>query len=141
LAAAWKDPAVAEFTSVPTDRSLAHAQRWIDGAEKRERNLLSVDRVIEVDGVLAGEVGLSSFDRDRGAALLGYWVAPDFRRQGLASWAVSEFCDWATLEFDLQAVLVEVAAANPGSRRVVERTGFEVIREGAEAVLVLRVES
>lgn len=136
--AAWSDPEIARFTAVPADTSLAYARQWIGGAANREHRRIAVDRVIVVDEIVVGEVGLSSFDERRSAALLGYWVAAEHRGCGIAAMAIIDFCGWAFEEFDLSAVLAEVDPDNPASRTAALNAGFTVLRDGEAPILVLR---
>ena len=138
LAAAWQDPEIRRWTAVPEASSIEDAERWIGGAALREQRLLAVDRVIDVDDEVAGEVGLSSFDVRRGAALLGYWIAASHRGAGLGAAAVAAFCDWAVEELSLQAVVAEVDAGNPASIGVVRGAGFVELRGGPAPVYVRR---
>ena len=61
--AAWADPEIQRWTGVPERRDLAAAERWIAGDEARRERWLSLDLVVDLGGAVAGEVGLSAFDR------------------------------------------------------------------------------
>ena len=128
LVAAWNDPEIAEGATPPADRSLTAARRWIDGCTEREHRLLAVDRVIEVAGRCVGEVGASEFDLRRGAALLGWWVAPAHRGQGYASGAVIQMCELLFDRFDCRALVAEIGPANEASIRVAVAAGFTLLR-------------
>ena len=130
LAAAWNDPAIAAGSEPPPDRSIAAAARWIEGCGIREQRLLAIDRVIDVDGVCVGEVGLSTIDQRRGAALIGWWVAAEHRGGGYASEGVQAMVELAFAEFELQAIVAEIGIDNAASVRVAERAGFEMLRPG-----------
>ena len=132
LAAAWNDPTVAAASEPPPDRSIAAAERWIEGCGIREQRLLAIDRVIDVDGLCVGEVGLSSIDQRRGAALIGWWVAAEHRGGGYASEGVRAMVALATRGFGLTALVAEIGVDNDASVRVAERAGFELLREGTE---------
>lgn len=131
LAAAWNDPAVATGSQPPEDRSVGAAERWITGCAEREQRLLAIDRVIDVAGECVGEVGASSIDHRRGAALLGWWVAADHRGRGHGTAGVTLMCDLLFSEFDLRAVVAEIAPDNHASIRLAATLGFECVRETA----------
>jgi len=126
LVAAWADPEIQRWTGVPERRDLAAAARWIAGDEVRRRRELSLDLVVEREGVVAGEVGLSSIDRDAATAEIGWWTAAAHRRQGVATAAATRLAGWTRDELRLTAV-ARCDAANPGSVVVAERAGAMVL--------------
>lgn len=132
LAAAWADEEIRRNTSVPPDPSLAYAQRWIAGEPERRRRGLAVDLVIDVDGAVAGEVGL---DLTGDEPELGYWVAAPFRRQGCATSAVRLLVDWAFENLPIDRIVAR--PTSDASQRVLEANGFNRdrdrwLRSGAE---------
>jgi RimJ/RimL family protein N-acetyltransferase len=126
LVAAWADPDVARWTGVPERRDLAAAQRWIEGDEDRRRRWISLDLVVERAGGVAGEVGLSAFDRTAATVEIGWWTAAEHRRQGVASTAARLVADWASAALGL-SVIARCDAANPGSVAVAQRAGAIVL--------------
>ena len=132
LAAAWNDPTIAAVSQPPDDCSLEAAARWIEGCGVREERLLAIDRVVSVDGACVGEVGLSSIDRGRKAAVIGWWIGIGHRGNGFATAAVRELIDVAFDEFDISTLVAEIGIDNAGSVRVAERAGFELLRGGGE---------
>ncbi len=134
LAAAWNDPTIAAVSRPPDDRSIGAAERWIDGCAVREQRLLAIDRVVSANGRCVGEVGLSSIDQGRQAALIGWWTAAGQRGNGYATAAVREMTALAFDEFGITAVVAEIGIDNLRSVRVAERAGFELLRQGAEGL-------
>ena len=110
---------------------MAGAARWISGCDIRERRLLAVDRVVDVAGECVGEVGLSDIDPQRGAALIGWWVAAEHRGRGHATAAVEAMVALAFEELGLRAVVAQIGADNDASVRVAEAVGFERLRSGS----------
>ena len=127
LVAAWADPEIERWTGVPERRDLAAAERWIAGAELRRDRWLSLDLVVERGGAVAGEVGLSSFDRRAGTAEIGWWTAPDHRSRGVASTAASRLVAWAITDLGLTAVVARCDARNPASVAVARASGAMVL--------------
>jgi RimJ/RimL family protein N-acetyltransferase len=125
LVAAWADPEVQRWTGVPEQRDLAAAERWIAGDAQRRRRWLSLDLVVERGGVVAGEVGLSSIERQTGTAEIGWWTAPAHRRRGVASTAVELVARWAETELGLD-LHARCDPANPASAAVARRAGVRV---------------
>jgi RimJ/RimL family protein N-acetyltransferase len=123
LVAAWADAEIQRWTAVPESRDLAAAERWIAGEESRRERWLSLDLVVEQDGVVAGEVGLSAFDRAAGTAEIGWWTAAEHRGRGVASVAARLLVDWALGALGLTAVVARCPADNPASVAVGRRSG------------------
>lgn len=109
LAAAWADPSVRLWNPPPTD---ADAPSWILRCEERWSLRLSIDFVIDVDGAVAGEVGLRNFTDDPARAEVGVWVGADHRRGGLASRCVTSATEWARDELGLDQLWCRTAAGN-----------------------------
>lgn len=133
LAAAWSDPEIAAGSQPPVDRSVTAARRWIEGCALREQRMLAIDRVIDVAGACVGEVGLSSIDQRRDAALIGWWVAADRRGNGYARAGVGAMAMLAAGQFGVTALVAEIGIDNIASVRLAERAGFEILREGTDA--------
>ncbi len=130
LAAAWGDPTITAEATLPTDSTLAGAERWIEGAGERCRVGLAIDLAVadSADDRVVGEVGLTSIDPRRGAALIGWWVAEQERGRGVASTAVDGLAEWALHEAGFTALVAEISTDNEASQNVAERCGFEVLR-------------
>lgn len=97
-----------------------------------------VNRVVLLDGVVAGNIG--AFDQG-GKRLVGYWVGREHWGKGVATRGLSAFLNLLP-ERPLHAY---VAAHNVASRRVLEKCGFVVIEDddptppedGVEEVLLV----
>jgi RimJ/RimL family protein N-acetyltransferase len=124
LAAAWADPDVARFTGVPADRSEAAARRWIEGDGARRAAGASLDLVVEVDGAVAGEVGLVDRSGQPGVAEVGWWTGPAHRGRHVATRAVALVARWALDALGLSALEAVCDPANPASAAVARGAGF-----------------
>lgn len=124
LVAAWHDTEIARWTGVPPRTDAAAAERWIAGDAHRRARGLSLDLVIDVDGVVVGEVGLASIDPVRLTAEVGWWVAPDHRGRGHATTAARLVSTWAVSELCLDAVVARCHLGNPASAGVARAAGF-----------------
>lgn len=121
LAAGWADPVVQRHLDVPADRSIELARRWMAAADRRRT---SVDLAVEIRGVVVGEVGASQIDRVRGTALVGWWLLPDARGHGVATWAVDTFSGWLLGSFGLARIAAIIGPTNGASVAVAQRCGF-----------------
>ena len=146
LVAAWRDPVIRDRLSVPEPADEASAASWISQRERARADGRSVDLAVtdRPSGTVIGEVGLSRLDPVRRAALVGWWIAEDWRGQGRAGEAVRLVVDWALSEGPLEAVMAEIAADNPASAAVARRAGLRrvdtsrrVARESAEATVLV----
>jgi RimJ/RimL family protein N-acetyltransferase len=127
LALAWADPEVARWTGVPARPDEATARRWITGDADRRARGLSLDLVIDVDGSVAGEVGLAAIDVATRSAEIGWWVAPTHRGRGLATAAAGVVASWAVEELCIDHVLARCALGNPASGGVARAAGFHPV--------------
>lgn len=134
LVAAWHDPVIGDRLSVPQPADEASAASWISQRERAWADGLSVDLAVTdpPSGTVIGEVGLSAFDPVRRAALVGWWIAKDWRGQGRAGEAVRLVVDWALSEGPLEAVMAEIAADNPASVAVARRAGLRRVHAPRE---------
>ncbi len=126
LAAAWRDPEITGRLRVPEPSDEAAARRWISQREQAWAEGRSVDLAVTYrpSGAVIGEVGLSGLDPVRRAALVGWWIAEDWRGQGRASEAVRLVVDWALSDGPLEAVMAEITSDNPASVAVARRAGL-----------------
>ena len=109
---AWK---LADWPPRERDAFMAH---W---AEKRTDPEVWA-RVIEVDGVVVGSV--QSFLRD-GVREVGYWLGQEHWGRGYGSEALRKFLPLVPV----RPLFAQLAKSNVGSRRVLEKSGFVVIKD------------
>lgn len=130
ITAACQDPEIARWTSVPAPYRREHADGFLarSAAEARageSATLLAVD----ARGHLVGSFSLMEIDRARGHGEIGYWVAADRRRRGIAAGAVALLRDWAHAELGLTRIEILAHRDNAPSRAVAERCGFAATGE------------
>jgi RimJ/RimL family protein N-acetyltransferase len=106
---------MAAFPSRDWEAFVAH-QTKIDADET------ALSRTIVVEGEVAGGVVSWQAEDERN---IGYWIGREFWGRGIATAALQSF-----LQLDATRPLTAyVAAHNLGSRRVLEKCGFAVVRE------------
>lgn len=121
------DKGAAAMADFPSRDRAAFDAHWA----KVLANPANLARVIEVDGVVAGNVGI--WDGDGGREI-GYWIGREHWGRGVATAAVG----LALALEPTRPLHAHVATHNLGSLRVLERNGFvEVARaeDGVELVL------
>ena len=126
LARAWKDPDIIDWCDVPASADEAAASTWIAGDARRRHARTSLDLVISpINGdAVMGEVGLSNFRADGGAAMLGYWAHLTYRRQGVTARAVALLTEWATTTLDLELIVARCHPANGASHAVMRKAKY-----------------
>lgn len=127
LAAAWADPEVARFTSVPAEADEGAARRWIRGEEDRRARGLAIDLVVthlDRPSQVIGEVGLIVVDAERQWAELGYWMVAAERGRGATARAAELFADWALRELPVRRLFARTHPDNVRAARVAEAAGL-----------------
>jgi RimJ/RimL family protein N-acetyltransferase len=118
------DPASVEMAAVPPREHDDHMAHWRKVLADETSNV----RTIVVDGEVAGHV--VSFLRDGvGDREVGYWIARPLWGRGVASAALAAFL----ADEPRRPLVAHAAVHNPGSRRVLEKCGFRVVAEVADA--------
>jgi RimJ/RimL family protein N-acetyltransferase len=106
--------AMAAFPSRDWEAFAAHQARI-----QADETVLS--RTIVVDGTVAGGIGSWQAKDERD---VGYWIGREFWGRGIATAALRSFLEIETT----RPLLAHVAAHNVGSRRVLDKCGFEIVR-------------
>ncbi len=129
LARAWQDDEVARWTTVPEDRSVEAARRWIADEGNRRDAGLSVDLVVMEPGEpdrVHGEVGLVLVEAERGWAEVGYWLFPEARGAGRAGEALALLAVWALHDLKIRRLFARTSSVNPAAGRVAGAAGFDL---------------
>lgn len=96
-----------------------------DCIDKGDENQLFY--AIVVDGQAVGSISvLVQDDVFRKSAELGYFIGVPFWGKGIMTRAVTQICDEAFKTFDIVRIFAEVYEYNAGSRRVLEKAGFNL---------------
>ena len=119
-----QDAEVQRYTRVPAPYTEDHARAFVDLAatglaEATGLHLVVVDAH---DDRVLGAVGLA-IDRRDASGEIGYWVAPEVRRQGVTTTACRTLLGHAFDVVGLGYVALWAAADNPASNGVARRLG------------------
>ena len=115
------DRRIAENTRrLPHPYSQDHAEEFVRGiaTDKRETAFL-----IENNYAPVGMVGVNW--REPEAPELGYWLGVDHWGQGFATEAARAVIDFTFEEFDIEHLMSGARVANPTSRNILEKCGFQ----------------
>jgi ribosomal-protein-alanine N-acetyltransferase len=112
--------------SFPYPYTLSDARAYVDFCVRNEGKG-QLCRAIEIAGEPVGSIGIFlQSDVACRCAELGYWLAEPFWGRGIMSGAARRLCKEAFERFDLLRICAEPFAYNTGSRRVLEKAGFEL---------------
>ena len=112
------DPVAAKMAAFPSRDREAFMAHWA----KIMANANVMNRTILFDEQVAGNI--ASFEMD-GEREIGYWIGREFWGKGIASESLKQFLGQEMR----RPLFAHVAQHNLASRRVLEKCGFEVIRE------------
>jgi RimJ/RimL family protein N-acetyltransferase len=115
--------AMAAFPSRERDAFMAHWARIM-------ADDTVVSRTIDVDGAVAGNI-VSWIQDD--ARMVGYWIGRDYWGRGVASAALALFLEQVTT----RPLWAHVARHNVGSKRVLEKSGFQPYSQDADEYVLL----
>lgn len=125
------DPSIADnlTNAFPFPYTETFGQRFIEMASSENPVRIFC---IEADGEVAGAIGIHpQTDIFFQNAELGYWLGASFRGRGIMTEAVKLAVDLGFRQYPLlQRIFARPFGSNAGSRRVLEKAGFEL-----EAVL------
>lgn len=126
---ACQDPAIAEWVAIPSPYGRADAEDFISNtvaAGWAARSPIWGIRTAE-HGRLIGTVSLGTRPRDETAAEIGFWLAPEYRRQGIISRAVALTCDFGFDPAGMGLIRIHWRAyvGNHASAAVARKHGFQ----------------
>lgn len=131
-----QDTEVQRWTRVPSPYTEDDAQAFVHTASASLESGRGAHLVVmREDDVVLAATGIDIDPRDL-SGQVGYWVAPEARRQGVAVRATRSLLRWAFEELSLAYVELITAAENPGSNAVATALGFTLEGVAAEATLL-----
>jgi ribosomal-protein-alanine N-acetyltransferase len=89
-------------------------------------------RLDQAAPVLCGSAGFKGPPGARGMVEIGYSVLPAHQRQGFATEMVARLVAWACSHAGVRCVEAETTTDNWASMRVLERTGFRLVKADDE---------
>lgn len=78
--------------------------------------------MIEVDGELAGAIGIINIEEHKGE--MGYWLEERFWSKGLMTEVVARVTDFGLKNLKLKRIFAPVLPFNKGSMRVLEKNDY-----------------
>jgi RimJ/RimL family protein N-acetyltransferase len=121
LATLANDRRIAENTArMPHPYKLADAQSFITGANRAGGEVVFL--VTLRDGTAIGACGITTLEE---SPELGYWLGVEHWGKGYATEALHAVIDYAFTDLGHDALQAGARVTNPGSRRVLEKCGFQ----------------
>jgi RimJ/RimL family protein N-acetyltransferase len=121
------DPELARFMQFPSPYTAEAARSWVEEGSAWGSGSASFAITDPVTGEVLGGTGIGSLHAARSQAEIGYWVAREARRRGVAAATVQALTAWA-FENGIYRLELLAAKENGGSQRVAMNAGFT--REG-----------
>ncbi|MEM4703275.1 MAG: GNAT family N-acetyltransferase [Candidatus Pacearchaeota archaeon] len=85
-----------------------------------------INWVIDINGEVAGSVGLAKIDRINKNAEIGFWLAKKYWNQGIMTRAVRQIIKFGFKKLKLKRIYAYVFVFNKASQKVLEKTGFKL---------------
>ena len=121
------DPRVNKFMIYPLYKSPEDGREWIIHLYDDEKNV-EYGFVYKETGELIGSGGVSP-NKNEDAWIIGYNLACDFWKKGLAVEAMEKIIEYARTKFDIKIIEGEFCVDNYGSRRVMEKLGMSYYQD------------
>jgi RimJ/RimL family protein N-acetyltransferase len=140
LVAAYADPEITRWnlrTLDSPDEAIKLISTWNKGWRRSESASWAVAQADDQATVL-GQVGFRSLFLADGMAEISYWVAPAWRRRGIATRATEALAEWALNGLGLERLELVHSLGNGPSCQVARAAGFEV--EGIKRRLQLHAD-
>lgn len=106
-----------------TPKSLPEWQEWFDLHQTADHPLI----VAEKDGIVTGYASLSAYrakEAYRSSAELSVYIAPEYRRQGIASALMEEILKLAREKTSLHLIVSVITSGNAASEALHKKFGF-----------------
>lgn len=130
------NPRVAEMTAtIPYPYTRADAEAWLEKVSSGRGYSL----VLFANGEKRTLVGVAGFGHrgEEHNPEIGYWIGEPFWKQGFATEASRALIDHAFSETKIDALSASCRIQNDGSRRVIEKCGFQWAGSGLNQVKAL----
>lgn len=122
------DPAI--YMDMSRFSEFVYSPEWVDAYFNRQMEKGRLLFAILVDGEIAGEVKLHSFDEEKKECALGIHLRNDcVKGKGYGTRAEELAVQYAFDVLDMEAVNADAVQKNTRSQHVLEKVGFRFLRE------------
>jgi RimJ/RimL family protein N-acetyltransferase len=123
------DPAIAATANLPLPYPQNGAAQWFDRISKGIAENRQVVFAVTQEGVFIGVMSLNAIDLNESQCALDYWIGKPHWGHGYASRAAALALAYAKHVLGLSRVTSGCLKENPGSKRVLEKSGFTFTSE------------
>lgn len=110
---------------VPFPYSEEDAKWWVRHVSEDPLRNRTNRAIRNPEGDLIGAIGVAGdFAEGSHKVEIGYWLAAEYRGQGIMCAAIREFCDFLVTEFSVVRIFATPFARNTSSHRALEKAGF-----------------
>ncbi len=113
-----------------TDLTEAGEEEFLSTTLAVEYERRNIVYIIEKEGKLCGLVGFVYTDDTNHRTEIGYWLLPEYQKQGIMTQCVRSLCQWAFEKRQMNRIQIRCAAKNDSSNAIPIRLGFQL--EGTE---------
>lgn len=112
--------------TIPHPYKMKNARRWINRNLKldKKKNKHEINFVIEIDGEVAGEIGLNKIIEGH-MAEIGYWLGKKYWGKGIMTAAAKLVTKYGFEKLGLRRIYAFVFPFNKSSAIVLEKAGFK----------------
>ena len=130
LVALCQDPAIAQWTRVPSPYTRQDAEAWIAAGELEVQLGTGIDWLAEdEESDVVASVGLQHIRADERIGEIGYWVAAHARGRGIAARGVRLVTEWALGDLGLATLEIMTHEDNAASQGVARTAGYDLTGE------------
>lgn len=118
--------AIDKYTTIDLPWTMEFSLWWIDfiTQQAKQKPLSEIHWVIEIEGHLAGAVGIINIEDGEGE--LGYWLDERYWSQGVMTKAIAKVTEYGLKKLKLKRIFAPVLPYNKGSMRVLEKNGYQL---------------
>ena len=140
---ACQDPLISQFTTVPANYTLEHAQSFVrqldpEGLQSKREIRFIIESSQGTTPGLAGVISFHSPNFNNKVAEIGYWVAKEYRGKSIGTTAVKVLTNFGFETMGWNRIEAMIDHDNEASKKVVTRAGYE--HEGLLRQRVIRAD-
>ena len=124
------------LSNTPYPYSLDDAISFIHRTNQSVKDNRAYNLVIEIDGKIAGGVGLFNFEEI--GCELGFWIASEFWKMGIATEASKAMLDFGFRQLELKTIKASFKEGNKASKKVLKKLGFINVSQKLEEDEILK---
>lgn len=113
---------------IPYPYTSKDAEHWMRKclAIYRKKQPLEIPFAIDIGGKVVGGIGIGPIDYRNKSAEFGYWLAKQYRNQGIMTRVIRRIVRYGFHELKLKRLYAKTFIFNRASQRVLEKAGFQL---------------